>query len=109
LLIQIYDYVCSLHDEVRGVSGKRFGIDDIMLFKVDVSTSIALDQGKRPLYRYTIRAFSPPHWTSISCVQLLLRYSGDKLTRLASVDFSPNEDSNVCDRAADLPTTDDAY
>ncbi|OJA16681.1 hypothetical protein AZE42_06974 [Rhizopogon vesiculosus] len=77
-----YDYVCSLHDEVRRVSGKlQFDvIDDDMLSEVDVPASIALDQGKRPLYRYTILAFSPAHRTSIS----------------VSVDFSPIESSNEC-------------
>ena len=69
-----------------------------------VPASIALDQSKRTLYHCTIYAISSPHRASVSCVQLLLHGSGHQLTLAchASVDFVPNQSSDVCWRVEDL-------
>ncbi|KAG0703281.1 hypothetical protein DFH29DRAFT_1042951 [Suillus ampliporus] len=62
-----YDYACSLQQEVMKLFmiSLGFHIDHNTLFKVDVPTSITLDQGKRPVYRYAIRALSALHRSSI--------------------------------------------
>jgi hypothetical protein len=70
-LIQTYGYACSLHEEVMHLfRDLDFNIDITMLFKVDIPASVALDQGKRPLFRYTICPLCPPHDKSILFVQL---------------------------------------
>ncbi|KAG1810937.1 uncharacterized protein BJ212DRAFT_1484065 [Suillus subaureus] len=57
----VYDYACSLHEEVihpfRNIP--RFQYFDIhrTLCKVDIFASIALEQGERPVYCYTIPPF----------------------------------------------------
>lgn len=47
------------------------GIDNNILFRVNVPPSIALDKNKSLLCHYAIRALSAIHGTSISCVELM--------------------------------------
>jgi hypothetical protein len=96
LFVQTYSYICSLHEEVRSIRMfSVLNIDSNMLFKVDVLTSIALDQGKMPLYYCTICAVFSLHQPSLQCVYLQhpsLRY---ELTYCILVNFTPDEDPNV--------------
>jgi len=66
--IQIYDYACSLDEEVVHSFRDTFRFD--MLCKVVIFASIAMEQGKRPVYCYTIPSLCSSHLEPISCIAL---------------------------------------
>jgi hypothetical protein len=73
----------------------RLGLNIDMLFKVEISISIALDQSKSPLHYCTICALSVRHHGPVSYVQYW-RIPRNQLTCRVSVNFAPYENSKVC-------------
>jgi len=68
LLLQTYDYACSIHNEVLYLSSVNLAFWWKEYFKVGVPASVTLDQGEGSLYRYAIYSFPPFRQPSISCV-----------------------------------------
>lgn len=73
----------------------------LIVFKVEILTCVALDQGKGPLHRYTICPLSASRHKSILYVQLYRTSPDNKLTRCHVVSFIPNETPGVREHAAE--------
>lgn len=99
-LIQTYDYICSLHEEVIHLSRKTpRSYTHIMLWKVDLFASIALEQGKSHVHCYTIPPLFYSHLESIWCVPLqhtLFQWWINTCT-CSPASFISNENLGVCD------------
>jgi hypothetical protein len=107
VIIQTYDYTCSFNEEVMYPTHPFFTHWwYLLLSKVDVSAWVAMDHGKRPLYRYTIRSISLLHRASVQCVHL--QHIASMMNwHVILVNFI-NETPDVCEYAMDCWLVNDA-